>query len=383
MTSAPDMARLLADRGLDLHGPGWSDRLAAVTPADVERALAEPAGRYRPERLLALVSPAAQTHLEAMASQALDLTVRRFGKTIALYVPLYLSNYCENRCLYCGFNRDSQAPRRRLTVEEATAEADTLAQEGFTDLLLVSSEDRSHVTVDFLVDLAGRLRGRFRCVTIEIHQLGREEYRRLFEAGIDGVTLYQETYCRDRYRRYHKSGPKADYDRRLGAVDDLAAAGMRRIGLGALLGLSDWRIETLALAEHARDLMRRYWQGQVSFSFPRLRPTGEVNGPAFEHLVSDRELVQMILALRLCFADAGMVLSTREPAPLRDRLVNLGITRMSAGSKTSPGAYSLHADAAEQFEVADHRSADQVAEMILAQGRDPVWKDWDPAFTGL
>jgi len=339
MIAQADIARWLADQGLDLHGPGWAHRLGAVTPEEVDRVLAEPPGRYSPERLLALISPAAQARLEVMAGQARDLTIRRFGKTIALYAPLYLSNHCVNRCLYCGFNRDSRAPRLRLTVEQAAAEADILAQDGFTDLLLVSSEDRSHVTVDFLVELAGRLRGRFRCVTIEIHQLGREEYRRLFEAGIDGVTLYQETYCRQRYRQFHKAGPKADYDRRLGAVDDLAGAGMRRIGLGALLGLSDWRIETLALAGHARYLMRRYWQAQVSFSFPRLRPTGQEGGPTFEHLVSDRELVQMILALRLCFADAGMVLSTREPAPLRDRLVHLGITRMSAGSRTSPGGY--------------------------------------------
>jgi len=156
---------------------------------------------------------------------------------------------------------------------------------------------------------------------------------------------------------------------------------MRRIGLGALLGLSDWRVEALALAEHAHYLMRRYWQSHVSFSFPRLRPAHSVDGLAFEHLVSDAELVQMILALRLCFADAGLVLSTREPAGLRDRLVNLGITRMSAGSKTSPGGYSGHADAVEQFAVADHRSAAQVAEMVRRHGREPVWKDWDPAFT--
>jgi len=375
-----DMAAILADKGLDNHPNRWEDRLAAVTTTDVERALAEPAGHYQLERLAVLVSPAAADRLESMAGQAQRLTIRRFGRTISLYAPLYLSSFCANRCLYCGFNRDSHALRRRLSVEEAVAEADIIHAEGFTDLLLVSSEDRRHVTVEYLAELAGRLRGKFSSISIEIHQLGSDEYRRLFESGIDGVTLYQETYDRAAYSRYHKGGPKADYDRRLQAPEDMACAGTRRLGLGVLLGLAGWRVETLALAEHAHSLMRRYWQSHVSFSFPRLRPAQAVDGLAFEHALGDRELVQMILALRLCFADAGLVLSTRESARLRDHLVNLGITRMSAGSKTSPGGYS-GGKAVGQFEVADDRSAAQVAAMIRRQGREPVWKDWDAAFT--
>ena len=372
---------ILTGKGLDRHDSGWPDRLAAVTAADVERALSEPEGHYRLERLLALVSPAAGSYLEAMARQAQGLTIQRFGKTMALYAPLYLSNYCDNRCLYCGFNRDSRAQRRRLTVEEALAEAKIIHAGGFTDLLLVSSEDRNHVTVAYLAELAARLRGKFSSISIEIHQLRLDEYRRLLETGIDGVTLYQETYDRDTYRRYHEAGPKADYYRRLAAPDDIASAGMRRIGLGALLGLSDWRIETLALAEHAHVLMKRYWQSHVSFSFPRLRPAHAVDVVQFEQSVSDRDLVQMILALRLCFADAGLVLSTRERAELRDHLVNLGITRISAGSKTNPGGYSGGTEAVEQFEVADDRTAAQVAQMIRSQGIEPVWKDWDAAFS--
>jgi 2-iminoacetate synthase len=235
------------------------------------------------------------------------------------------------------------------------------------------------VTVDYLAELAGRLRGRFSSISIEIHQLEAGEYRRLFEAGIEGVTLYQETYDRATYGRYHKAGPKSDYDRRLRALDDAGGAGMRRVGLAVLLGLADWRLETLALAEHAHLLMKRYWQCQISFSFPRLRPACAVDGLTGEHLLSDAELVQMILALRLCFADAGLVLSTREPAALRDHLVDLGITRISAGSKTNPGGYS-GGNAVEQFEVADLRTPAQVAAMIRSHGREPVWKDWDAGF---
>ncbi len=371
---------ILAGQGLDGRGDAWQERLLAVRPEEVERELTQEPGHYRLERLVTLVSPAAEGYLEPMAQQAHDLTVRRFGRTMALYAPLYLSNVCVNRCVYCGFNCDSDVPRRRLSLAEAAAEADIIHAQGFTDLLLVSGEDRSHVTVDYLIALAQRLRHKFSSISLEIHQLEREDYRHLFAAGIEGVTLYQETYDRHTYACCHPAGPKADYDRRLRAFDDIAGAGMRRLGLGALLGLAPWRMETLALAEHAHYLMKHYWQAHVSFSFPRLRPAQDVQADRFLHLLSDKHLVQMILALRLCFADAGLVLSTREGASLRDRLVRLGITRMSAGSKTSPGGYTELGASVEQFQVSDTRSVAEVADMIRTQGRDPVWKDWDTAF---
>jgi 2-iminoacetate synthase len=376
-----DLAARLADRNLDANQATWQSRLQAVTASDVERELACPPGRYRWERLLTLISPAAEAYLEEMAQQARVLTVQRFGKTIGLYAPLYLSNDCINQCLYCGFNCDSRAERRRLSFNEAIAEAELIAAQGFTDLLLVSSEDPSFVTIDYLTELTRSLRSRFSTVSIEIHQLSSAAYQRLFEAGIDGVTLYQETYDRATYKRFHRAGPKADYERRLRAFDDAAQAGMRRLGLGTLLGLADWRMETLALAEHGHYLMKHYWRSHISFSFPRLRPANDVQAAQFRHLLTDRHLVQMILSLRLCFADAGLVLSTRECAALRNKLVQLGITRMSAGSKTSPGGYSHQDEGIEQFQVSDTRTADQIAQMLSQQGFDPVWKDWDAAFT--
>jgi 2-iminoacetate synthase len=202
----------------------------------------------------------------------------------------------------------------------------------------------------------------------------------LFEAGIDGVTLYQETYNRDTYAEYHPAGPKSDYDLRLQSVERFAASGMRRIGLGVLLGLADWRAETLALGAHAAELMKKYWRAQISFSFPRIRPAHEVTEQP-RHLVCDKNLVQMMLALRLCFADAGIVLSTREMPQLRDNLVRLCVTRMSAGSKTSPGGYGKKNNATKQFEIADDRSAAQTAQMLRDAGMEAVWKDWDDAFT--
>jgi 2-iminoacetate synthase len=374
-----DIKTILAKKGFDGNDKLWQERLDEVKGRDVERALASPAGSYSPEKLQALICPAAEDYLEEMAQLARQLTIQRFGRTIRLYAPLYLSNYCVNNCRYCGFNKENKSERRRLTIEEAVNEADVIASKGFRDILLVSSEDKDFITVDYLADLASKLRAKFSSISVEIYQMTTEEYAKLFAAGIEGVTLYQETYDRDIYRRYHPAGPKADYDHRLSAPDSIAQAGMREIGIGVLLGLSDWRLETLALAEHAHYLMKRYWKSRVSFSFPRLRPAKNVDRTQF-CLLSDKNLVQMIIALRLCFADAGLVLSTRESAELREHLLEVGVTKISAGSKTSPGGYSQPTNAIEQFEIDDTRSPAQVAGMIRARGFEPVWKDWDSAF---
>jgi 2-iminoacetate synthase len=407
-----EIARILHEKGLDGH-PERCRRLDEITAGDVERVLSEPPGSYSAGRLMALISPAAESYLEQMAQLAHQLTVRRFGRTIRLYAPLYLSNYCSNSCRYCGFNRENKSERTRLTIDEAVEEARIIAAEGFRDILLVSSEDRKFISIDYLTELAKRLRGVFGSISVEIYQMSTAEYARLFEAGIEGVTLYQETYDRRAYESFHPSGYKADYDRRLSTPDNIASAGMREVGLGALLGLADWRMETLALAEHAHYLIKTYWQSHVSFSFPRLRPIRsssvarasspwihgqdgrattrreirntkhEIRDARYDRReMSDKNLVQMITALRLCFADAGLVLSTREQAGLRDNLMKLGITKVSAGSKTRPGGYSGHSDAIEQFEVDDNRSPVEVAAVISNQGFEPVWKDWDRAFLG-
>ena len=373
-------SELLAESGLDEPRERWSEAVANVTSAEVERALSEPAGRYTLNRLTTLVSPAAAGYLEQMAQQAHDLTLRRFGRTIQLYAPLYVSNYCVNRCLYCGFNASHRFARTRLTVDETVADAEVIASEGFRHILLVSGEDRAGVPVEYLAELAGRLRPKFSSISIEVYPMEQQEYERLLAAGIDGVTLYQETFDREVYAKYHPSGAKADYDRRLVTHDYAARAGMRRLGIGALLGLSDWRLETLALGEYASYLMKNYWRAQVTFSFPRIRPATEVEERMFEHVPADEEMVQMMLALRLCFGDAGLTISTRERAELRDHLMKLGITQMSAGSRTSPGGYSANTNSTEQFRIDDDRTAEQVAAMIREQGFEAVWKDWDAAF---
>jgi len=374
-----EIIQTLSNKKLDRHNDQLIEQLNSISTDDVKAALRQTPGEYSLERMLTLISPAAQDYLEQMAQQAAALTTQRFGKTIQLYAPLYVSNYCCNGCLYCGYNTSTKFKRTRLTIDQAIAEADIIATEGFRHILLVSGEDPSYVTCDYLNELAEKLRSKFSSVSIEIQPMQTEEYAKVFTGGIDGVTLYQETYNRDTYAQYHKSGPKSDYDYRIQSHDRTASAGMRRLGLGFLLGLSDWRIETLAMTEHAAYLMKNYWRSQVSFSFPRLRPALNV-AEDYQHLVNDKQLVQLMLALRLCFADAGIVLSTRESTAFRDNLVKLCVTRISAGSKTNPGGYSGDGDSTEQFVIDDDRTAGQIADMLKTVGMETVWKDWDAGF---
>jgi 2-iminoacetate synthase len=339
-----DIQATLRQKQLDAHCDKWRDALRSITSEDVRKELGAPSGCYSLDRLLAFVSPAAEEFLEEMAQSAHALTTQRFGRIIQLYAPLYLSNFCDGTCLYCGYKASNKFQPTRLAIEEALVDADILASEGFRHILLVTGHDPDFISVEYLTALAEELKTKFSSISAEIYPMSGPDYVKLFEAGVDGVTLYQ-----------------------------------RRIGLGVLSGLGDWQLETLALAEHADYLMKRYWRSQVSFSFPRLRPALNVGGQ-FEHLVSDKNLVQMMFALRLCFADAGIVLSTRERANFRDNLAKLCVTRMSAGSKTNPGGYSGKLDSARQFEIDDGRSPAEVAAMIKSSGFEAVWKDWDSAF---
>lgn len=375
-----DIKTILSEKHLDTANDKWQCALDKITEDDVLRQLALPPGRYSLDRLITLISPAAEAHLEQMAQAAHQLTIQRFGKTIQMYAPLYVSNYCVNKCAYCGYNTDSKFKRTRLTLDDAVAEADIIAAQGFRHILIVSGRDTDFVTVDYLTELTKRLSQKFSSISVEIYPMSQSQYRSLVAAGIDGVALYQETYDRKTYAAMHQGQtPKSDYDNRLLAHDRSASAGMRRMGIGALLGLADWRTETLALAEHASYLMKKYWQGQVAFSFPRLRPALNVQTD-LSHPVTDKNLVQMAIALRLCFADAGIVLSTRESPALRNSLIKICITRISAGSKTNPGGYSGKIDSAKQFEIDDDRPPAEVARTITAAGAQPVWKDWDAAF---
>jgi len=349
--------------------------VAGATAADVERALKS----VRPDErdLAALLSPAAEPYLGVMASRSAASTGQRFGKTIQIYAPLYVSNLCANRCLYCGFSAENRIERRALTLDEAEAEAVLLQKRGFNHLLLVSGEAPA-LGVEYLEALALRLRDRFAAISIEVQPLTTEGYARLFRAGITGVAVYQETYDRDTYGVMHPAGPKSDYDYRLATPDRGAAAGLREVGIGFLLGLSDWRAEGLAVGMHLAWLRKSFWRTAFTVSFPRMRPaTGGFQPP---QPVGERQLTQLLFALRIFDPDLGLVLSTREDARYRDGMIGLGPTRYSAGSCTAPGGYTSPDAAGEQFSVGDHRSIDEVCAAIREKGYDPVRKDWDAVF---
>jgi 2-iminoacetate synthase len=347
---------------------------------DIQKAINSDTG-YSKERLEALLSVDAQKNLEQMAQKARQITRQRFGNTIQLYAPLYVSNYCVNRCPYCAFNCHSKLPRTRLTIEQACKEADILAAEGFRHILLVSGEDKKYINVPYLVELAKKLREKFSSLSIEIYPLTQDEYKTLFDAGIDSIAIYQETYDRADFAKFHTAGPKSDYDWRLDTLSRAAEAGFRSLGIGFLIGLSDWQTQTIALSEHANMLMKKYWQARISFSFPRMRPAENVDEKLFRYMISDTQLVQMMVALRLCFPDSEIVMSTRESARFRDNIAQICVTRMSAGSRTNPGGYGQKDDSLEQFEVADDRTSDQIAAMLKSNNLEAVWKDWDTAFT--
>lgn len=346
-------------------------------PGDVERVLG--AGDVDLRGFLTLLAPAAADYLEPLARRAQAVTRERFGRVVQMYAPLYVSNECTNACVYCGFSRNNAIRRTTLSPQEVDAEARAIWNQGFRSLLLVSGEAPRAVSTAYFEETASRLHGLFPSLAVEIYPLDTEDYGRLGRAGVEGLTLYQETYDRDLYARVHPAGRKADYGWRLGAPERAAAAGMRRVGLGALLGLGDWRREAAALALHARWLQRHYWQTQVCVSFPRLRQApGGFQPP---HPLSDGELVQLACALRLLLPDAGLVLSTRERPAFRDGLVPICITHMSAGSRTEPGGYTHPDESDRQFQVEDGRSPAVVARTLLEAGLEPVWKDWDAGFT--
>jgi len=343
--------------------------------ADVEHVLRRE--HCTPEDFPVLISPAAAPFLEAMAARSRQITTLRFGRTVRLYAPLYISNECVNACAYCGFNVHNATARTTLSLEQVAAEAGVLHRQGFRHLLLVSGEHRGCVPVGFLTDIARALREAFAALSIEVYPLERDEYELLAENGITGIAVYQETYDRQRYAELHR-GPKADFSYRLATPERAAQAGLRELGIGALLGLSDHRLDLALAVLHAAYLMKTYWQTRISISFPRIRQAAGSFTPA--ETISDRQLAQAVFALRMVLPDAELVISTRESPAFRNGMAGLGITRMSAGSRTNPGGYSLDEEALEQFAVDDRRSAAEIAAMLDHKGLEPVWKDFDRFF---
>ena len=354
-------------------------------------------------RMQALLAGNSSGQLENLARRSQQLTRRHFGRTMRLFAPLYVSNECVNNCSYCGFSRDADILRTTLTVDQVVAEARHLHTQGFRNILLVAGEHPKFVSDGYLQECLDALKPFIPTLGIEVGPMEDDQYREIVEHGAEGLVVYQETYDRDIYQTLHTAGPKKNFDWRLDCPERAYAGGFRRIGIGALFGLADWKLEAMALCAHLEYLYRHCWKAQLTIAFPRMRPyAGNYQyTPDPDRYLADKDLLRLICAFRILFPQVGIVLSTREPGALRDSLAPLGVTHMSAGVRTEPGGYTgaghddLHLTvkgrrvelespsscdkATEQFRISDTRSAVEIASSLSKNQLDPVWKDWDEA----
>jgi 2-iminoacetate synthase len=349
------------------------------SPSDVEHALYKK-GKRNLEDFKALISPAAMPYLEQMAQLSANLTRKRFGNTMQMYIPMYLSNECQNICTYCGFSFTNKIPRVTLTDEQILKEVEIIKSMGFDHVLLVTGEANQTVGVDYLAHAIEVIKPYFSNVSIEVQPLEEEEYKALIPKGMHTVLVYQETYHKEDYKKHHPRGKKSNFDYRLETPDRLGKAEVHKIGLGVLIGLEDWRVDSFYCALHLDYLEKKYWQTKYSISFPRLRPFSGGLEPKVE--MNDKELVQLICAYRIFNEEVELSISTRESEHFRNNVVKLGITSISAGSKTDPGGYASTTDELEQFEISDERSPEEIGKMLKERGLEPVWKDWDRSYQG-
>ncbi len=362
-------------------GMNWDDIRLSIyskTAQDVERALRKP--KRDLEDFKALISPAAEPYLEQMAQLSAALTRKRFGNTIGFYVPLYLSNLCANACTYCGFSMENKLKRRTLNLEDIEKECKAIKKLNFDSLLLVTGEHERKVGLDYFRQALPTIKKHFSYLAMEVQPLDQQDYAELKSLGLDAVMVYQETYNRRTYAEHHLRGKKMDFDYRLETADRLARAGIDKIGIGALIGLDEWRVDCFFVAAHLDYLERTYWQTRYSLSFPRLRPCE--GGVEVKSEMNDRQLVQLLCAYRLLNPEVELSLSTRESAEFRDNVLPLGVTTMSAGSKTQPGGYADDLPELEQFAISDDRSVEDVAYAVQQRGFQVVWKDWHHAYSG-
>lgn len=358
------------------------DRIEAMTVDDVRRALDKSCRNAKmldDNDFMALISPAAAPYLEEMAQLAHKYTLERFGRTISMYIPMYVSNLCTNFCVYCGFNHDNPFKRTVLTMDQVKNECEAIKKLGpFENLLIVSGEAPATCGVEYFENVLRTCRPYFHNLTMEVQPMKAEDYERLTHAGLNGVVCFQETYNRDRYKCYHPKGMKSFYAWRLNGYDRMGQAGVHKIGMGVLIGLEDWRADVTMMARHLRYLQKKYWRTRYSVNFPRMCPSESGFQPNV--VMTDRELAQLTMAFRLFDHDVDISYSTREDPQFRANMMRLGVTSMSAGSQTEPGGYATSPDALEQFAVTDSRTPEAVAASIREGGYDVVWKDWDQIY---
>lgn len=354
-----------------------TDAIMRMTSSDVERALRAQNPDIRD--FMALISPAAAPYVEPMAALSRHYTQERFGKTISMYIPMYITNSCTNSCVYCGFNCHNKISRVILTMDQIADECKAIRKLApFENVLLVTAENPKVAGPDYLEEALTVCRPYFSNLSMEVMPLKTEDYIRLTHAGLNGVVCFQETYNRSRYKIYHPAGMKSNFEWRLNGFDRMGAAGLHKIGMGVLIGLEDWRTDVTMMALHLRYLRKNYWRSRFSVNFPRMRPAAGGYQPNV--VMTDRELAQLTFAFRIFDHDIDISYSTREYPSFRDNMMTLGVTSMSAGSKTDPGGYCTYPQSLEQFAVSDERTPMEVARAIRSHGYEPVWKDWDRIF---
>lgn len=325
---------------------------------------------------LALLSPKAKNHMEAMAKRARELHLKHFGKSVVLFTPMYIANYCKNRCMYCSYNMDIDIKRHKMTYEEIEREAKKILETELRNILILTGEDPKMSSVDYILGAIDVLGKYFESISIEIYPLKTQDYRKMVEHGVDGLSVYQETYDEDIYDQVHLSGPKKNYKFRLDAPERGLKAGIRSVTIGPLLGLAKWEKETFICGLHLQYLQDKYPEAELGVSVPRIRP-GSID---FEKLdiVEARDVVQILLAYRIFLPYVGTNITTREDQTMRDNLVPICISKMSAGVTTEVGGHSLDQEHSgdEQFQISDPRSVDQIKQMLLSKGYQPIVKDW-------
>ena len=325
----------------------------------------------------AILSPAAENFIEDLAKRAQLETRRFFGNSVSLYTPLYISNYCDNHCTYCGFNYTNKIVRGKLSIEEIENELKAIAATGLKEILLLTGESRKQSDVEYIGEAVKRSKNYFSTTGIEVYPLNTNEYAYLHQCGADFVSVYQESYDSDIYEMYHVSGPKRVYPYRFHAQERAIKGGMRGVIFGALLGLGDFRKDAFSTGLHAYYLQQKYPHAEIGFSVPRIREhknssTGNVNFQG----IREKQLLQALLAYRIFMPFASITISTRERAGFRDNVIGLAANKISAGVKVGVGGHDADQKGDEQFEVADSRNVSQMHEIIIDRGLQPVYTDY-------
>ncbi|MDO4286501.1 MAG: 2-iminoacetate synthase ThiH [Eubacteriales bacterium] len=345
------------------------------TSSDVIRALSK--DTLSPQDFAALLSPAAQPYVEQMAKRAQQETRKHFGNSVMMFTPCYIANYCENYCIYCGFNCHNKIHRGMLNMEEIDKEMSAIAKSGLKEILILTGESRSMSPVDYIGEACKIARKYFTVIGVEIYPLNSDEYRYLHECGVDYVTVFQETYNPDKYETLHLGGHKRIFPYRLNAQERAIMGGMRGVGFAALLGLDDFRKDAFATGMHAYLIQKKYPHAEIAFSCPRLRPI--INNDKINPKdVHETQLMQIVCAYRLFMPFASITISTREREGFRNGIINIAATKISAGVSTGIGE---HIDDGEskgdpQFIIDDGRSVDEVRQAIIDQGLQPVFSDY-------